>query len=84
MTEFDFFVLVTDNVPSADRGLVRLEYRCQCWHEAFPKFLQDSTSCKPHVQCGDLIVAHEETDRCNPKENKRIRLWGNCSEFTTG
>lgn len=70
VAEFESFVLVTAYVPSAGRGLVRLEYR-QRWDEAFRTFLKDLASRKPLGLCGDLNVAHEEIDLRNPKGNKK-------------
>lgn len=70
VTEFDFFVLVTDNVPSADRGLIRLEYCCQCWHEAFPKFLKDSTSVSRMCYVGISLWLMKKLTFVTPKETK--------------
>uniref|UniRef100_A0A8C6RUE2 exodeoxyribonuclease III n=1 Tax=Nannospalax galili TaxID=1026970 RepID=A0A8C6RUE2_NANGA len=68
--EHESFVLITACVPNAGRGLVRLEYR-QRWDEVFRKFLKGLASRKLLVLCGDLNVAHEEIDLCNPKGNKK-------------
>ncbi|CAI9155661.1 unnamed protein product [Rangifer tarandus platyrhynchus] len=68
VAEYDVFVLVIAYVPNA--GLVCLEYH-QRRDEAFRKFLKGLASHKPLVLCGDLNVAHEELDLCNPKENKK-------------
>jgi exodeoxyribonuclease III len=66
--EYDDFFLVNVYVPNSKRELTRLPYRQQ-WDADFLKFLKKLERKKPVVWCGDLNVAHTETDLANPKAN---------------
>ena len=69
--EFAGFHLVNVYQPNSQRGLTRLKYRTGEWDPAFLKFLKKLEKKKPVVFCGDLNVAHTETDLTNPKTNRR-------------
>lgn len=64
--EFPEFYLVNVYVPNSQDGLRRLDYRMQ-WEDAFRAYLHSLS--KPVVVCGDMNVAHEETDLKNPAAN---------------
>lgn len=64
--EFPEFYLVNVYVPNSQDGLRRLDYRMQ-WEDAFRAYLHSLP--KPVVVCGDMNVAHEETDLKNPAAN---------------
>lgn len=66
--EFEKFYLVNTYTPNAQRGLTRLDYR-MAWEDAFLAYLKKLDEAKPVVLCGDLNVAHRETDLKNPKTN---------------
>ena len=68
--EMPSFFLVTVYTPNSQDGLRRLDYRMQ-WDDAFREYLQKLDAEKPVVVCGDLNVAHQETDLKNPKTNRR-------------
>jgi exodeoxyribonuclease-3 len=67
--EFDEFFLICVYTPNSRRGLVRLPYRMK-WEDDFLKFLLNLDSKKPVIVCGDLNVAHQETDIKNAKSNR--------------
>ncbi len=67
--EFADFYFVTVYTPNSQRELLRLSYR-MTWDDAFREFLQKLDGKKPVVVCGDLNVAHKETDLKNPKTNR--------------
>lgn len=68
--EYDNFYLITVYVPNSKRKLLRLDYRMQ-WEDAFRDYICALDKKKPVVFCGDLNVAHKETDLKNPKTNHR-------------
>ncbi len=68
--EFESFYFVTSYVPNAGSELKRLDYRTKTWDVAFEKHLQLLDAHKPVVLCGDLNVAHLETDIHDPKNNR--------------
>lgn len=67
-TEFADFFLVNVYVPNSQRELTRLAYR-QRWDADFLAYLKKLERRKPVIFCGDLNVAHTETDLANPKAN---------------
>lgn len=68
--EMEKFYLVTVYTPNSQDELRRLNYRME-WEEAFRNYLQELSSKKPVVVCGDMNVAHEDIDLKNPKTNRR-------------
>ena len=66
--EFEGFFLVNVYVPNSKRDLTRLVYR-QRWDRDFLRYLKKLEKKKPVVFCGDLNVAHTESDLANPKSN---------------
>ena len=67
--EYPDFYLVTAYSPNAQEGLARLPYRME-WEDAFRAWLTALDRQKPVVVCGDLNVAHQESDLKNPKPNR--------------
>ena len=68
--EMEQFYLVTVYVPNSQDGLKRLDYR-MTWEDDFLAYLKKLEEKKPVVVCGDLNVAHQETDLKNPKSNRK-------------
>lgn len=68
--EYDTFYLVGAYVPNSGKGLVRLKYRTKEWDVAFRDYIKGLDAKKPVIYCGDLNVAHQETDLKNPKTNR--------------
>ena len=68
--EYDNFFLVTVYVPNSQDELKRLDYRMK-WEDDFRNYLLSLDKMKPVVVCGDLNVAHKESDLKNPKTNRR-------------
>lgn len=66
--EYDNCFLVNVYVPNSKRELTRLKYRQQ-WDRDFLRYLKKLEKRKPVVFCGDMNVAHTETDLANPKSN---------------
>jgi exodeoxyribonuclease III len=66
--EFDTFFLVNVYVPNSGSELVRLPYRKK-WDADFLTYIKKLDKKKPVIVCGDLNVAHTETDLKNPKSN---------------
>ena len=66
--EFDAFYLVSAYVPNAQPLLARLDFRLR-WDAAFLAYLKSLDAGKPVVFCGDLNVAHRESDLARPKQN---------------
>lgn len=75
--EFDKYVVVGTYVPNSKSDLSRLTER-GAWERDIKAHLNLTRvkSKKPVIYCGDLNVAHQEIDNCNPKSNK------GCSGFT--
>lgn len=67
--EFPEFFLVNVYVPNSKRELERLDYRVKEWDVDFLKYLKKLEKKKPVIFCGDLNVAHTESDLTNPKSN---------------
>ena len=67
--EMEKFFLVTVYTPNSQDGLKRLDYR-MTWDDDFRAYLQKLDQSKPVLVCGDLNVAHKETDLKNPKTNR--------------
>jgi exodeoxyribonuclease-3 len=68
--EYAGFFLVNVYTPNSKRELERLPYR-QVWDKDFLGHLKKLEKKKPVICCGDLNVAHTETDLANPKANVR-------------
>ncbi|CAF0948270.1 unnamed protein product [Didymodactylos carnosus] len=68
--EYDKFYFVASYIPNSGRKLVRLPYR-QEWDAAFHLYLKKLDKIKPVIWCGDLNVAHQSIDLCNPKTNTK-------------
>ena len=68
--EFADFYVVTVYTPNSQRELTRLDYRME-WEAAFLDYVKGLAEKKGVIFCGDLNVAHEETDLKNPKTNHR-------------
>lgn len=66
--EYDKFYFITVYTPNSKRELLRLDYRMQ-WEDAFRAYLNELSTRKPVIVCGDLNVAHKEIDLKNPKSN---------------
>lgn len=67
--EFEAFYLVNVYVPNSQSELARLDYRMD-WENDFMAFVKSLDARKPVVICGDMNVAHTETDLANPKTNR--------------
>lgn len=67
--EFEAFYLVNVYVPNSQSELARLGYRMD-WENDFMAFVKSLDARKPVVICGDMNVAHTETDLANPKTNR--------------
>ena len=68
--EYDEFYLVCCYTPNSQDELKRLAYRMQ-WEDDLRAYLQSLDAVKPVIYCGDLNVAHQESDIKNPKTNRR-------------
>lgn len=68
--EYGDFYFVTVYTPNSQNELLRLPYRMR-WEEDFLAYLKALEEKKPVVFCGDLNVAHKETDLKNPKTNRK-------------
>ena len=68
--EFEDYYLVTVYTPNSQEGLKRLDYRMQ-WEDDFLAYIQSLDKKKPVIYCGDLNVAHQESDLKNPKTNRK-------------
>ena len=66
--EYENFYMVTVYTPNSQRELTRLQYRL-CWEEDFRMYLKKLDEKKPVIVCGDMNVAHTESDLKNPKTN---------------
>lgn len=66
--EFDDFFLVTVYTPNSGEGMKRLDYR-QTWDMSFKEHIEALETKKPAIVCGDLNVAHTESDLARPKPN---------------
>ena len=68
--EYPEFYLVNCYVPNSQTELARLEYRLQ-FEDTMRNYLSDLNKRKPVIYCGDLNVAHQESDLKNPKTNMK-------------
>ena len=59
--EYPDFYMVTVYTPNSQNELARLDYRMK-WEDDFRAYLKGLDEKKPVVMCGDLNVAHKETD----------------------
>lgn len=67
--EFPHFHLVNVYTVNAQEKLRRLPYRL-AWDNAFRNHLNQLSTTKPVIFCGDLNVAHQEIDLARPKTNR--------------
>lgn len=67
--EYPEYYVVTCYTPNSQNELARLEYRME-WEDAWRGYLKGLDATKPVIFCGDLNVAHQETDLKNPKTNR--------------
>lgn len=67
--EYNDFYLVCVYVPNSGEALKRLDYRINKWDLAFYEYLENLSKIKDIIVAGDLNVAHQEIDLCNPKSN---------------
>ncbi|WP_332646393.1 exodeoxyribonuclease III [Lysinibacillus sp. 54212] len=67
--EYPHFYLVNVYTPNAQRDLARLPFRLQ-WEDKLTQYLQGLDTDKPVIYCGDLNVAHTESDIKNAKSNR--------------
>lgn len=68
--EYEKFYFITVYVPNSQNELQRLDYRMR-WEDDFLAYIKKLDESKPVIYCGDLNVAHRETDLKNPKTNHR-------------
>ena len=68
--EYESFYFITVYVPNSQNELQRLDYRMR-WEDDFLAYIKKLDESKPVIYCGDLNVAHRETDLKNPKTNHR-------------
>lgn len=68
--EFDKYYVVTVYTPNSQSELARLSYRMK-WENDFKAYLLELKESKPVIVCGDMNVAHKETDLKNPKTNRK-------------
>ena len=68
--EYEKFYFITVYVPNSRNELQRLDYRMR-WEDDFLAYIKKLDESKPVIYCGDLNVAHRETDLKNPKTNHR-------------
>ena len=68
--EFEKFHVVTVYTPNSKDDLSRVELRHKHWDPAFLAYCQQLEKVKPVIFCGDLNVAHTESDLANPKANR--------------
>ena len=69
--EYSDYFLVTVYTPNSKRDLSRLKYREEEWDVDFLDYIKNLELDKPVIFCGDLNVAHQETDLKNPKTNRK-------------
>lgn len=67
--EFEDFYLINVYTPNSQRDLARLNFRLD-WEDRMRDYLIQLNESKPIVLCGDLNVAHTETDLKNAKSNR--------------
>ena len=68
--EFPAFYLVNVYVPNSQDGLKRLDYRMK-WEDDFRSYVKGLEETKPVIICGDMNVAHKETDIKNAASNRK-------------
>ena len=68
--EFEEFFMITVYTPNSQNELARLDYRMK-WEDDFRDYLKSLEESKPVIVCGDLNVAHKESDLKNPKTNRK-------------
>jgi exodeoxyribonuclease III len=67
--EFEDFYLINVYTPNSQRDLARLNFRLD-WEDRMLDYLTRLNESKPIVLCGDLNVAHSESDLKNAKSNR--------------
>ncbi|MEA4816881.1 MAG: exodeoxyribonuclease III [Lachnospiraceae bacterium] len=68
--EFENFYHITEYTPNSQEKLARLPYRME-WEDARRGYISELAKKKPVIICGDLNVAHNETDLKNPASNRK-------------
>ncbi len=61
---------MTVYTPNSKEDLSRVKLRFEHWDPAFLAWCQHLEKTKPVVFCGDLNVAHTESDLANPASNR--------------
>lgn len=77
IAEFENFYVVGSYVPNSGMKLDRLDYRTKQWDAAMRSKLVELDEKKPVIWCGDLNVAHADTD-VNDWKKKRNKSPGFC------
>jgi exodeoxyribonuclease III len=67
--EFEDFYLINVYTPNSQRDLARLDFRLD-WEDRMRDYLTQLNESKAIVLCGDLNVAHSESDLKNAKSNR--------------
>ncbi|WP_099363366.1 exodeoxyribonuclease III [Fredinandcohnia onubensis] len=67
--EFEDFYLINVYTPNSQRDLARLDFRLD-WEDRMLDYLTRLNESKPIILCGDLNVAHSESDLKNAKSNR--------------
>ena len=80
--EYKNYYLVNVYTPNSKRELLRLSYRYNEWDPDFLDFVCLLEKIKPVIFCGDLNVAHTESDLANPKTNKTTKSSPGNAGFT--
>ncbi|NYF24441.1 exodeoxyribonuclease III [Sporosarcina sp. JAI121] len=66
--EFPHYYVVNVYTPNSQRDLARLPFRLE-WEDDMRAYLKKLNQIKPVIYCGDLNVAHQESDVRNVKSN---------------
>ena len=80
--EYKDYYLVNVYTPNSKRELTRLPYRYNEWDPDFLDFVCSLEKTKPVIFCGDLNVAHTESDLANPTTNKTTKSSPGNAGFT--
>jgi exodeoxyribonuclease III len=63
--EYESFYVVASYVPNSGDKLQRLDFRTKVWDKRMGEYLVDLEKRKPVIFCGDLNVAHLDSDIWN-------------------
>lgn len=66
--EYESYYILTVYTPNSKRDLARLPYRLE-WEQRFKEYVTKLSSDKAVIICGDLNVAHLDSDVKNAKAN---------------